>query len=254
MQRLAKGTWRGLRVFVPTACLLPLFLSAGNMSPEVVPVAAKNRYIGAAKCKNCHGAAESGDQFGAWQKEKHPNAYRELASEKATEYGKARGIAEPQKSEQCLKCHVTAFGVAKEELHKSFDPTLGVQCESCHGPGENHLKARMAAAAEAPEGEAPKYAAIPSEEIIANPTMQTCLGCHNEESPSFKPFCFHKFREDIRHLNPLKPRTEAERAAILVCGCGTTCACKNGCEDGKCGVSPKERDAKQTEVKKEAGK
>lgn len=253
--RFTNHTLRGLCLFSFALLLPPLFVSARASSlGDEPPAPAKNRYIGAAKCKNCHSAKESGDQYGVWMKEKHPNAYQALASDKAKEYAKARGIeGDPQKSDKCLKCHVTAFAAPKDELHKSFDPTLGVQCETCHGPGENHLKARMAAAAEAPEGAEPKYTAVPADEIIANPPMKTCLQCHNEESPSFKPFCFHKRVEDIRHLNPLKPRTEAERGAMLVCGCGEACPCTNGCEEGKCGVPAKQRDAKG-EAKKDGGK
>lgn len=225
--------------------LLPALLPSTDAGEETAASAETNRYIGAAKCKNCHQAKESGDQYGAWQKEKHAKAYEELASDKAKAYGKERGIEEPQKSEKCLKCHVTAFGEPKEKLHRSFDPKLGVQCETCHGPGENHLKARMAAAAAADEGKADAkqeaaYAKIPDDEIEKNPPMKTCLKCHNEESPGFKPFCFHKFVGEIRHLNPQKPRTKEEKAAMLVCGCGDKCACRTGCEEGKCGVPPKE--------------
>jgi hypothetical protein len=200
-----------------------------------------NRYIGAAKCKNCHQAKESGDQYGVWLQEKHPKAFETLASDKAKAYAKERGIADPQKSEKCLKCHVTAYGEPKENLHRSFDPKLGVQCETCHGPGEKHLKARMAAAAEEEqEGEKKPaaYTAIPDDEVVKSPPMKTCLQCHNDESPGFKPFCFHKAAADIRHVNPQKPRTAEEKAAILVCGCGE-CACRDGCADG-CGVPPKD--------------
>lgn len=227
-----------------TLMLLPALLPLAEPGESTVTAAsAENRYIGAAKCKNCHQSKESGDQYGVWQKEKHAKAYEELASDKAKAYGKERGVDEPQKSDKCLKCHVTAFGEPKEKLHRSFDPKLGVQCETCHGPGENHLKARMAAAA-AEEGKADAkkeaaYSKIPDDEIEKNPTMKTCLKCHNEESPGFKPFCFHKFVGEIRHLNPQKPRTKEEKDALLVCGCGDKCACKTGCEDGKCGVPPK---------------
>jgi hypothetical protein len=93
-------------------------------------------------------------------------------------------------------------------------------------------------AAAAIEEEPSKYTVIPKDEIINNPPMDTCLKCHNDESPGFKPFCFHEFVGNIRHLNPLKPRTEEERAALLVCGCEDPCACVNGCEEGQCGIPP----------------
>ena len=234
---------RRLRTIVSLGAALlafPFVVPAiGDLGASALP-AEVNRYIGAQKCKNCHQAKESGDQFGAWQTEKHSKAYDELATDKAKAYAKERGIDNAQTSEKCLKCHVTAFGKPKEELHRSFDPKLGVQCETCHGPGENHLKARMAAAAsEEAEKKPAAYATIPDAEIIKNPGQKTCLECHNEESPGFKPFCFHKFVGEIRHLNPMKPRTQAEKDALLQCGCGDSCACKNGCSD-KCGVPPKD--------------
>jgi hypothetical protein len=226
---------------------VPLLLAPSTGAPQ----GPANRYIGAAKCKNCHQAKESGDQYGIWTTEKHAKAFEELASAKAKEYGKARGVDDPQTSEKCLKCHVTAYGKPAAEMHRSFDPKLGVQCETCHGPGEQHMKARMAAAAAVDEKQAdkkPAYAVIPDAEIIKTPTVKTCVSCHNEESPGFKPFCFHKYLGDIRHLNPLKPRTDAEKAALLACACDKECICKKGSPDGKCTMPPKQA------VKSEAAK
>lgn len=199
-----------------------------------------NRYIGAAKCKNCHQGKECGDQYATWEKQKHANAFHVLASDEAKKLGKEKGIEDPQKSDKCLECHVTAFGKPKEELHKSFDPKLGVQCESCHGPGEKHLKARMAAAA-TQGAEKPAYTAIPDDEVVKDPGPKHCLGCHNDRSPSFKPFCFHERIAEIRHLNPKKPRTEAEKAALTACSCEDGCVCK---KDGKCTAPPKAPDKK----------
>lgn len=220
-----------------------------------------NRYIGAQQCKNCHQSKESGDQYSRWQEEKHPKAFDELASENAKKYGKARGIDDPQTSDKCLKCHVTAFGEPKENLHRSFDPKMGVQCETCHGPGEKHRKARMAAAAsEEGDKKGPAYTTIPDDEIMKAPTVKVCAKCHNDESPGYKPFCFHKFVGEVRHLNPLKPRTDEQKAAMLKCGCEGTCVCKTTGKDGQCAFPPKalneklehgaEKGAEKTEPKK----
>jgi len=198
-----------------------------------------NRYIGAGKCKSCHQAKARGNQYGVWSEMKHAQAFEILASEQARKYGAARGVADPQKSKECLSCHTTAFGKPKEHIRKGFKPELGVQCESCHGPGEKHLKARFAAAGAAGADEAdakPQYVVVPEDEIVRQPKMETCLGCHNDKSPSFAPFCFHERSAKIRHLNPLRPRTAAELQAIQMCGCGTDCSCVTGCEEGKCGV------------------
>jgi len=111
------------------------------------PAQAKvNKYIGAAKCKNCHASDETGNQHAAWSKMEHAKAFEALASEEARKFAAERGIADAQKDEKCLKCHTTGFGAPPEAFDKKFDLKLGVQCETCHGPGEAHMKARMAAA------------------------------------------------------------------------------------------------------------
>jgi len=238
---LQKGTFAAKFSFLTGVVVL--LLGMLSFESTTTSTARANRYIGDGKCKSCHKSEASGNQFGAWQKAKHSNAYDVLATPEAKALAAKKGIADPQKSDQCLKCHVTAFGQPKENIRKGFKMEHGVQCESCHGPGEQHLKARFAAAAaaDAQEGgeEPPPYTKIPEGEIIKDVPMATCLGCHNAESPSFKPFCFHERMQEIRHLNPLKPRTAEELAALLVCGCADPCPCVDGCEEGKCGVPPK---------------
>ena len=198
---------------------------------------AANRYIGSGKCKNCHRAEAGGNQYSLWLESKHAQAWKTLGMDKAREAGAPLGVEKPQESEKCLKCHVTAFGVGEDEIKRGFDAEQGVQCESCHGPGEKHMKARLMAAADQAEGEEIPYVHVPEDEIVALPMPETCLGCHNEESPSFRAFCFHERMGKIRHLNPRKPRTDEERAAKLVCGCGEACPCVHGCEE-ECGVPP----------------
>lgn len=186
---------------------------------------AENKYIGADKCKSCHGAAESGDQYGHWKGMKHAKAFETLVSEESKKLGVGKGIADPQKSDVCVKCHVTAFGVPEAQIKKGFDRTHGVQCESCHGPGELHLKARFAAAAKGDPAEG--YVQVAADEIVTAPKPETCLACHNSESPSFKEFCFHEFNAKIRHLNPKKPRTAIDLGACscpkCAAGCPETC-------------------------------
>src|SRR6185436_15882945 len=123
-------------------------LTVGAPSAEIAQAKKVNKYIGAQKCKNCHAAAESGNQFEALGKMKHAHAFAVLATEDAKKSAKDRGVTDPQKD----------------------DKTLGVQCETCHGPGELHMKARMAAAAaEGDEEEldskdkGKKYVAVPKD-------------------------------------------------------------------------------------------
>jgi hypothetical protein len=217
------------------------FVVAQGGAPAKSAPAKANRYVGADTCKNCHSAQASGDQHGAWQKTEHAKAFATLGTDKAKELAKAKGIDDPQKSDKCLKCHETAFGVAAAEIKKGFDPKGGVQCESCHGPGEQHFKARFAAVANAADpgaGKAPPYQAVPAGEIVVNPPQSTCLSCHNEESPTFKPFCYYERVDKIRHDDPRKPRVKEDQ---LTCGCGEKCPCTKGCEEGKCAVKVKDK-------------
>jgi hypothetical protein len=200
-----------------------------------------NRYLGAETCKMCHQAEASGNQYDAWKNTDHAKAFETLAGDKAKAFAKERGIDDAQKSDKCIACHQTAFGAEAAQIKAGFDAQAGVQCESCHGPGEQHFKARFAAAAS--EDSSAKGAArqtVPEGEIVAVPPQSVCLGCHNDKSPTFKPFCYYKRVQMIRHDDPRKPRDKGE---ILVCGCGDDCKCVHGCDEKACPV--KAKDAKK---------
>ena len=47
---------------------------------------------------------------------------------------KAGVSGDPQKADACLKCHVTAHGVAAAQKDPTFTIDDGVGCEACHGP------------------------------------------------------------------------------------------------------------------------
>lgn len=211
-------------------CVLPASTTADGAQTKKA-----NRFIGAAKCKTCHSSKETGNQFEALSKMKHAHAFEVLATDAAKATAKAKGIDDPQKADACVKCHVTAFGVPDAEIAKGFDRAIGVQCETCHGPGEAHMKARMAAAA-AEDPSAPKiYKGVPAGELLASPEISLCTGCHNAESPNYKPLCFCKSKLEVRHLNPKRERTDAEKTALAACGCKDDCACKQDCcKAGSC--------------------
>lgn len=223
-----------LLVAVSAALLMLVFLFTSS-SAEAAQAKKPNRYIGAEKCKTCHSSNDTGNPFEALSKMKHAHAFESLASDDAKKTGAAKDIADPQKADACVKCHVTAFGVPDEEIAKGFDRTIGVQCESCHGPGEAHFKARMKAAM-GEDPDAPKvYKGVPEGEIVHLPGSAVCTACHNKESPNYKPFCYCKFRLEIRHLNPKRVRTDAEKAALVACDCKDDCPCKKDCcKDGPC--------------------
>lgn len=178
-----------------------------------------DRYLGAGKCKQCHQSAKSGNRYAMWASTHHAGAWGTLATDQAKTIGATHGVENPQASERCAKCHVTAYGAPSEKLYPGFDPTLGVQCESCHGPGERHFQARLAAAGdEADDGTAAKgrpaaRTPLPEGEIVADPPLHVCLGCHNREAPVDHRKCLADAFQRTMHTAPCTERTEAELAA-----------------------------------------
>ncbi len=158
-------------------------------------LAQDHKYVGSDKCKTCHKKANQGKQYKIWQETGHAKAYQTLATDKAKEYGKKRGIDNPQQSDKCLKCHVTAYNADKKLLGKKYDKTQGVGCESCHGAGGDYYKKKTMK--KLFEGK------IKPESVgLTLPTEKVCLTCHNDESPSFKGFDFEKYLDKIKHPIP----------------------------------------------------
>ena len=207
------------------ALLSPSGAASGVQGAE----AKANQYIGQAKCKGCHASAETGDQHGQWAKADHAKAFELLASDEAKKAAAEKGIADPQKDDKCTKCHVTGFGLADDQFKGKFDRT-GVQCEVCHGPGEAHMAARMAAAAAEEKPDPKVRKVLPEGEIALNGNPKFCQGCHNPESPSFKNFCYHERMEKIAHYDPRGTRKPT--TPLKECPCDDACECRKGaCKD-----------------------
>lgn len=93
-------------------------------------------------CKMCHS-----DKFEQWSGMGHARAYDLLIA-----VGK-------QNSPECLPCHTTGYGKKGGYVDEATTPDLkNVQCESCHGPGENHM------------GDV--------EGIVGKPAAAKCAECH----------------------------------------------------------------------------
>jgi len=96
-----------------------------------------NPFVGARVCAPCHEGTDGAYLFSGWRMTGHADAWSVLGGDRAREIAAAQGLAEtPLRAETCLRCHSTGHGEVGREA--SFDPTLGVQCESCHGPGGAH--------------------------------------------------------------------------------------------------------------------
>ena len=89
-------------------------------------------YVGAQKCKTCHGSEAIGNQNKIWRSSPHAKAVLILRYAKARKIGAKYGVKEPHKSIKCLKCHTTGRGKVAA-LNSE-----GVGCEACHGPGSKY--------------------------------------------------------------------------------------------------------------------
>jgi len=115
-------------------------------------------YVGRQACEKCHTEA-----FKKWPLTLHASATKDLS------------IDHQERNPDCLACHATGLaepgGFPQEKVDLS-----GVQCETCHGPGEGHPQRRL--------GSAPASA-------------ETCGKCHGpRDSPMFH---LPGFWEAIKH-------------------------------------------------------
>lgn len=145
----------------------PLATSAGSV----------NLYVGLEKCKTCHEKELYGDQVSAWHGNVHAAAYTSLLSAKGIEAARRAGIeGSPQEASECRECHVTAYGVPATSIKYEIDPTNGVACEACHGPGEEYRKKSIMSDPD----EAASHGLVPQQEEV-------CAACHNQRSPFWDP-------------------------------------------------------------------
>ena len=122
-------------------------------------------YVGAKKCKMCHKSVKKGEVYGKWEKGPHAKAFESL---------KGKG---EEKNAECLKCHVT---------DASVDPTEGVGCEACHGPGSVYKKMSIM-----------KDKKKAMESGLIEPTEAVCKKCHvgNDHTGKFN------FQEAVKKID-----------------------------------------------------
>jgi hypothetical protein len=124
--------------------------------------AEESEHVGAAQCGACHQA-----EYEAWKASPHARALEKL------------GAAE-QKDARCRQCHTTT--------PEESDPALaGVQCEACHGRGRYYSPRWIM-----------KDAELRARLFFEKGGPQTCARCHNETTPSLRPF---SYEEGMRALN-----------------------------------------------------
>ena len=84
---------------------------------------AKNGYVSAAACRRCHE-----QEYLQWSATRHAFAFETLL--------KKERYFDPS----CVSCHVTRFGYPTGfQIGDETSTLKGVQCETCHGPGKQHV-------------------------------------------------------------------------------------------------------------------
>jgi hypothetical protein len=110
----------------------PPYLARYGQMRHPLQVAVKDvepKYVGSDKCKKCHDSA-----YAVWQKTPHSHAYQTLVDNKKRPLNR-------QYDPECIVCHTVGFGYLGGFTDADKTPHLeNVGCESCHGPGSEHVK------------------------------------------------------------------------------------------------------------------
>jgi hypothetical protein len=87
-----------------------------------------SKYVGSQACQKCHPFA-----FQVWQNSKHAQAFQTLVNAKRPSLRQFDG--------ECVQCHVIGFEYNTGYRNQKDTPQLkDVGCESCHGPGSEHVQ------------------------------------------------------------------------------------------------------------------
>ena len=182
--------------------------SADTTSAAAAPAKAPSvhQYVGVKKCKLCHNAEKTGAQFKKWSETKHAKAFATLGGSLAKSIAQKKGIADPQTSAACLKCHQTGYGEPANHFAATYVATDGVQCEACHGAGSDYIKRSVM------EG-ITNGTLKPEDYGLVMPTKERCVVCHNNESPTFVEMNFASDSTKIAHANPQGHKHGGDEAA-----------------------------------------
>ncbi len=176
------------------------------------------RYVGRDVCMKCHqtGATTASDaphQATPCKTEDmpaHDRAYSALEKSEARHIAALSGIAGPTtESLICLSCHATASDEGRRWTAESFDITLGVQCENCHGAGSFHIKAITSGLASLSLG---------SVSNIRRGDRNDCKRCHIDR-PSHERVLKKGFRlspDDSAYKTPVNLTVSPDGATLFV--------------------------------------
>jgi len=159
----------------------------GARRKDVLPTSAA--FVGSVACRSCHAA-----EYETWSKSPHAHAVETLAA------------AHKEGSPDCLRCHTTGFGrpggFPEKGLPAQHPDLASVGCESCHGPGGDHVA----------EGAA-RIGTIVSlaDKCDSCVILQICGACHDDANDPGFEFEVKQKIEKQRH-GTLEPGTGKPKA------------------------------------------
>jgi len=122
----------------------------GEKKEEKKEKVVKHEYIGAKKCIMCHKKDGTGP---SWEETPHAGAWENVDSLKLSD----------KEKETCISCHATGVTAKGEFLE-------GVQCEACHGPGDDYKGIKVM-----------KDRELAMANGLLIPDENTCIACHDKE-------------------------------------------------------------------------
>jgi YVTN family beta-propeller protein len=183
---------------------------AAEASASAPPAGPK--YVGLEACGKCHNTAMMNRQLNHWRLTGHSRAWAVLATPKAFEIAKAKGLAvAPQQAPQCLKCHSTGYGQDPGRFLAGTYVSDGVTCEACHGPGSEYMA----------EGVMRDRLAAKKAGLV-HPASASCAGCHT--STHEKPFDLAMALKKIAHpmMAPVAPTAQANDSNSFTLSAGAS--------------------------------
>ncbi len=172
-------------------------------------------YVGEQVCRQCHHMAGDRDQFNAWRLTKHAKAYAALSMPEAEQIVELSGLDDdPHENPICLGCHTTAYSAEEWELDDTFHFEDGIQCERCHGPGSEYIKAEVMTD--------PQRA---MQAGLRKPEESDCLVCHKAKGShqavlDVKQFDYEAALREIAHggIGGDLPTIDDQQPATLLAG------------------------------------
>jgi hypothetical protein len=141
--------------------------AAENQPPA--PPAVQQAFVGTNQCFVCHRP-----QTNTWSETSHAQAFTHLPEIYRS-------------NSECLKCHATGFGDPSGYVAGSDKDLLMVGCESCHGPGAQHIDAAkrfVLASGPAEEAQIEKEMRAT---IVKSPADEICISCHKTQAHGSHP-------------------------------------------------------------------